>query len=180
MPIMTYYLYHWVPKDMEGDTLYPLNALKEMHPELYDKKAEKYSWRKQVMERKVWPLDCLWNDVLHFTAVHPADVKKAMEEAGDTERYETRCYQIDPKLLDPAKTTVLLYTHEPEKQYGPSDYATFDPDGLEPYTVIPEVTKEYYRKCFAEGKNPLVYPWVPHIFYKGSLGVKDLPIVTVD
>ena len=37
------YLYHWVPKDMRGDTLFSLNTLKEKHPVLYEKEASKHA-----------------------------------------------------------------------------------------------------------------------------------------
>ncbi len=79
---MKYYLYHWVPDDMIGDTLYPLNILKHTHPDLYTKKVSKYIGREKVMDQIIPILDCLWNDVLHFTAVHPKDVKDALIKAG--------------------------------------------------------------------------------------------------
>ncbi|MBI2087070.1 MAG: hypothetical protein HYT69_02770 [Candidatus Zambryskibacteria bacterium] len=65
------YLYHQIPKNMFGTLLYPLNVLKETHPEIYAEHAKKYVGREQLLTATVPPLNCLWNDVLHFTAIAP-------------------------------------------------------------------------------------------------------------
>lgn len=82
------YLYHWVPKDLQGDTLFPLNTLKEKYPDLYKKEASKYVGREQIMQDVLPILNCLWNDVLHFSAVHPSLVKEALFESGRTKPFE--------------------------------------------------------------------------------------------
>lgn len=176
---MKTYLYHWVPKDLEGDTLYPLNALKEHLPELYKKKSAKYEGREQVMDWFVPVLNCKWNDVIHLTAVHPQVVKDAMVEAGYKGNYQVTCYEIDPYSLDPKNTVVYLYIKEPKNgECYPEEFVPFDPDTVEQYAAIPQVTKDYYRTCLSEGRMPLAFPWVPHIFYKGPISVKGLRTVT--
>src|SRR5665213_119696 len=102
------YLYHMVPDDMQGNVLHPLNTLKHTHPDLYVTKAEKYTDREYVMEQFIPTLEAAWNDVLHFTAVNPVELKKALTEA-DMEPREMKFYQIDPTLLDPKQTTIYLY-----------------------------------------------------------------------
>jgi len=36
------WLYHWVPKNMQGNVLMPLNKLKKSHPKIYKEQAKKY------------------------------------------------------------------------------------------------------------------------------------------
>jgi len=103
-----HFLYHMVPEDMRGTVLHPLNSLKDQHPDLYVAKSAKYENRQHVMEQFLPTLEAAWNDVLHFTAVNPEELKRALVEAGMEPR-EMKFYQIDPSLLDPKLTTVYLY-----------------------------------------------------------------------
>jgi hypothetical protein len=42
-----------VPEDQIGTTLYPLNQLRDVQPELYKTKASKYDGREHIMERQI-------------------------------------------------------------------------------------------------------------------------------
>ena len=82
------YLYHKVSANMDGAVLHPLSTLKETHPELYVAHVAKYNGREHVMEQFIPTLGAKWNDVLHFTPIHPEELKKALVEAG-MEPHET-------------------------------------------------------------------------------------------
>lgn len=174
------YLYHSVPKHLQGSVLYPLNDLKERLPDVYEKEAGKYAGRGHIMQQRIPRLDCLWNDVLHFTAVHPRDVQRALAEAGRPEPWTQACYQVDPRLLDAAKAVVYLNSGPWKGSVAvASDFLPFDLEKLAEYAALPQTTREYYGRAYAEGKAPLLYVGVPHILYKGSLDIGGLPIVTV-
>jgi hypothetical protein len=177
--LMTY-LYHMVPADMTGNILYPLNLLKQTHPELYAVKVKKYQERTHVMEQSILPLNCLWNDVLHFTAIHPADIKAAMLEAGSKAAFRAQWFEIDPMLLDSALTTVYLHKHtNPKDMLAPSNFADFVPSELAQYAVVPERTKAHYRAAISRGQSPLAFYWAPHILYKGSLDTSLTRVIVV-
>lgn len=174
------YLYHFVPKDLEGAILYPLNTLKGKYPELYQKKANKYLGREKLMEQKIPILNCLWNDVLHFIAVHPLKVKNALAEAGKKDMSEWSVYQVDPDMLEAANTVVYLYAHTNEDEHwAESNFAPYHPAEVDKYSVIPQVTRDYYKKMLATEKRPLFFHRIPHILYRGSLNVANLPILKV-
>ncbi len=163
---------------MKGDTLYPLNILKDKYPEIYASGIEKYKGREQVMEWFIPNLNCFWNDVIHLTALHPKIVKEALVEAGYKGNYITRCYEIDPSILTVENTIVYLYKSEPEDgKFDPENFVEFKPKDIEQYAIIPQSTKEHYKRSIENGKMPLTFAWVPHIFFKGSVDVKDLNIV---
>lgn len=169
------YLYHWIPKGMRGDVLFPLNALKNIYPDLYELKAQKYVGREQIMLEKLPSLDCLWNDVLHLSAVHPSLLRQAYEEAGGMGVFDLDVFEIDPHLLDPKDTIVYLYKHTDIRgNFLPENFAAYDPDGLDQYSVVPQETKDYYKEMISHGKEPMLFHRVPHILYKGSINISGL------
>lgn len=173
------FLYHMVPADMQGTVLHPLNSLKDKNPELYLSKAEKYKDREHVMEQFIPTLECAWNDVLHFSAINPQELKQALVEAGMEPR-EMKFYQIDPSLLDPEQTTIYLYQEKASAdKMNPKNFAEYNPDTLGEHSVLSQMTKDYYKEKFSKGERPLLFVGVPHILHKGPIDVSDLPVIVV-
>ncbi len=160
---------------MQGDVLYPLNQLKDIHPEIYQQAAAKYEGRLQVMQQEIPPLHCLWNDVLHFSPIHPLDLQKALMEAGRTD-FHGEYYQVDASLFDPEKTTIFI-----DRDMTPTgrDFVAFSSEEIEKHRQVPQMTIEYYKEVFTRGGKPLLFVGIPHILLKDSLSVKGLPIVRV-
>ncbi|MDR3546937.1 MAG: hypothetical protein P4M11_01445 [Candidatus Pacebacteria bacterium] len=165
-----------VPGDQRGDILYPLNQLRDMHPELYEQYLKKYEGRESVLTQMIEPLDCLWNDVIFLTAVHPSMVKKAYEETGFKFDLPFRFYEIEPEALDPKRATVMLF---PEHRSEPNVYRPYSPANIDQYSEFPERTMAYYEAMFSEGVLPLLFLFIPHILYRGTLNVSNLRIIKV-
>jgi hypothetical protein len=164
------YIYHKLPEGMVGTILYPLNKLKDIYPSVFDKQKHKYDRREHVMLQRIPTLNCLWNDVLHFTAINPEDISKALDD-----NRKSRYYKIDARQLDPSLTSIYLYTKSGSVDEG--DFIPYDPDHVNRYTNLPQTTIEYYRKMLAENKRPLLYHLTPHILYKNSLDVSSAEII---
>jgi len=176
---MSHYLYHKVPPDLDGNILYPLNILRDTKPELYKIKSAKYEGRQQIMTRTIPILNCLWNDVLHLTAVHPKTLADTLSEAGRIHAPMT-FYEIDPSLLNHDQTIVYLYREREKMLHVPvEEFIPFKTADLESYSLIPKFTKEYYRECYTANLRPLLYHGVPHILYKRTINITNLPIITV-
>ncbi|MFZ2804551.1 MAG: hypothetical protein WA001_04990 [Patescibacteria group bacterium] len=174
------HLYHAVPPNMQGTVLYPLNVLKEKMPEVYKLEVRKYDGREQTLTDRIPTLGCLWNDVLHFTAVPPADLQKALMESGRPEMFHKTFFQIDPHLLDPHQTTIYLYEYsDAERKSNPDSYAPYNAGDIKGCSGIPDVTREYFKDRFKSRKKPLLYYRVPHILYHGALDVTDILRVSV-
>src|SRR5262245_55380278 len=107
----TVYLYHWVPADLRGHILYPLNQLKSIYPSLYIIEAAKYQNRESLMRVRLPILDCLWNDVLHFSPVHPSKIQQALAEAGFA-RKQRRYFKIDPLEKEFNATNAVIFLHQ--------------------------------------------------------------------
>ena len=164
-------LYHIKPNDMKGDTLYPLNCLKNIYPRKYKKEVKKYQDRKFVTEYKIPTLNCLWNDVLHLVTVPPSKIKNAYEQAGgDISTLEW--YKIDLNQIDVENTAVYLYSQkDKENVLVANDFEPFDPKKIDTYKKIPKETINYYKKKISNNEKPLLFHGIPHILYKGTIDV---------
>ncbi len=174
------FVYHRVVKDFRGTTLYPLNRLKEIYPDAYAEHVKKYAGRERLLESPIPPLHCLWNDVLHFTAVHPKTLSKNLEGAGfDTSTMELSrtWFQIPVSLFEPENTTTCLYRRDAGIVPRLRDFQPFDPGRMEEYRKVPPETLAYYKEKFDAGERPLLFHLVPHILYKGNLDIRNLDTV---
>ena len=172
------FIYHMVPEDMREKTLYPLNILKEKFPDLYKKKNEKYLGRENVKKEKIPFLNCLWNDVLHFTAIHPSKFSRELKKAGLSPK-KIEWYKVDTKFLEPNKTLIYLYKHRKNKKSftDEENFTKFESRKVARFKEIPKRTSQYYKEMYKKGKRPfevLLFHFVPHILYKGNLSVRGL------
>lgn len=172
---MKNYLYHKVPEKMEGNILFPLNTVKEILPSIYAQAVSKYEGRGRVMRKVIPGLNCLWNDVIHLTAVQPVELKKALVGAGMPGSKVLEFYQIDPDIFDPENTIVYLYLDDHVET--PGNFVPFVSDEVGLYSKIPQATLDHYKETTRE--NRFVHYRVPHILYKGTIDISQCPIVRV-
>ena len=172
------YLYHHVPNDMVGTVLYPLNQLKNIYPEQYDKKVKKYEGREQLLETEIPTLHCLWNDVIHLTAVPPEKLREKLALAGIV-RPPTSWFKIPVSKIVGDDSTAFIYRLDKNLDPQLKDYESFNPERMNIYATVPKETLEYYKEMNEQGKNPLLFNFIPHILYKGTIETKDLEKITV-
>ena len=160
---------------MQGDILFPLNTLKETAPKIYSEHVKKYIGREKIMKDRLPIINCLWNDVLHLSAIHPSQIKQALKEAGLTDPFDVEYFEVDPSLLNTANTIVYLYKNDTyEDKFREDNYISYDLDSIDEYSKLPQQTTDYYKEMIAQGKKPLLYHKVPHILFKGTLDISEL------
>lgn len=71
---MSQFVYHFKPKGMSSNRLFPLNRLKDIYPAAYEEHIKKYKGREHLLKEEIEPLGCLWNDVLHLSPINPQRV----------------------------------------------------------------------------------------------------------
>lgn len=167
------YLYHAVPGDLKDDKLYPLNTLKEKHPDLYTAKNAKYEGREEVTQQSIPLLDCLWNDVIFLTAVHPQTLLDAYRKAGGNVDHSLQYFQIDVDSLQKENLVVAIYTGDAYQK----TYELYNADNIKEYSTIPDRTIDYFVEQLQQGQLPLYYAYIPHVIYKGAIDTKGLHIV---
>jgi len=175
-------LYHLLPDDLRGDMLHPLNRLRDLHPDLYARYTKKYRHRKELMERRVPGLNCLWNDVLHLSPVSPALIRDAKLEFGLGWPEGGRAVAvIDPQRhgLTPDNTSVWLSpAHEKgDVTASVAEWATYSHAFVMANTHMPEQTLAHYRSSKANGHPTFLFVGIPHVLHRGSIDLRDVEIV---
>ena len=169
------FLYHLVPKNMQGHLLLPLNQLKNSHPDIYKEANKKYIGRESLMKVIIPTLDCLWNDVLHFSPVHPELIHAALAELGKD--FHAKYFKIPAEIFAPEKTIFYLNGEIPKMDQ--RNWLPYESALVLKYTEMPELTKIYYKEKLEKNEHPLLYAKIPHILYKGSLDTKNLERIMV-
>lgn len=174
------YLYHLVPKNLTGSVLYPLNTLEQKFPNQYADYAKKYTGREILTRQLIPPLDCLWNDVLHFSPVHLRLIREGLLTAGFEPR-PMQWFEADPIALafNQNNTTIYLYTPKDRLDFTKmaNDFQLFDHELLEEFSTLPTATLAYYQESKKENRFPLLFHRVPHILYRGSLLLQSLRVI---
>jgi hypothetical protein len=177
------YIYHRVPTNLKGETLYPLNTLKNIYPDIYANETSKYAGREYVKEQRISLFDnALWNDVIFFVAVDPNKIYEARREAGWSDLKPQKYFKIDPRNLDQSKLGIFLFrTTADPTDYSSDDFEAYNYDELNLYTKIPESTKEYFKHEFEAGEPyiKLFYRYIPHVLYYGEINIANTEIITV-
>ena len=157
-----------------------IHALKERGHAVMVTLKTKDILKKHLLKHQIPILGCLWNDVLHFSAVHPGEIKKSLIEAGDKKEFKLRYFQVDPKLLKSESTIVYLYAHaDVRDKLNEVNFVSYAPDEAAKYSSMPQATKDYYKETIEKGGRPLLYHRIPHILYKGNLDITDLPVISI-
>ncbi|VAW39409.1 hypothetical protein MNBD_CHLOROFLEXI01-186 [hydrothermal vent metagenome] len=178
---MTNFLYHRLPNDLVGSYLYPLNQLQTKFPAVYDRQVKKYSGREQLLQRKIPILNCLWNDVLHFSPVHPSSIRDAVLAAG-FKKFSTHWLQIDPEIAGMSPHNAVIYLYSPRQEGSPPNIEDFLPFSLTQFSQLdglPEAATSYYREMREAGKQPLLFHLIPHVLYRGVIHLPEATIIEV-
>ena len=170
-------VYHFVPHNLTGNILYPLNVLKDKHPDLYAAHARKYQGRQHLMTTKMPILDCLWNDVLHFSPVHPGTIRDALIKTGH--RWQSTCwFVINTKTCNFTADNSIFYF--PGKTPSWRHFKPFDTGKIAGMRNLTEETITYYEQCARDNKRPLLFAHIPHILYKGNIQLDIADRIQVD
>jgi hypothetical protein len=172
------FIWHRRTNKFTGETIYPLNQLRELHPELAMHAQQKYVGREFLLEKRIEPLNCLWNDVIHLSPMHPQKAYAKLRELGMSIP-ETNFFEIPVASLDP-RNAILLKTHNrPTPVIDATDFLEFNIKNLEQQTEFPQVTLEHYKDFLAKGRSPFVFVGIVHVLYRGPISVVGVNIIKI-
>jgi len=173
-----------VPKNMNGDTLIPLNKIKLLDSELYKQYAKKYydhPERPKLLEKEIPKLNCLWNDVIHFLPLHPNLVYDALRTIGVKVKTDLMFYKISTKNLVNNMNVVYLYRKEnyigPSAKINSKDVHFIEIEEYEEITELPIDTLNYYGEENMKGNKFGMFPFIPHILSLGEVSVLDSEVI---
>jgi hypothetical protein len=164
---------------MVGTALYPLNELARVDRDAWERERAKYKGREDVLDLRIPLLNCLWNDVLHLSPVHPTTIATELADVG-LEPLRRRFFEIHPLDLDPTRTVVLLNRRaSTEEPLDASQWKPFDPAAIDALSTFNDASRRYYRRCADAGTRPLLWGFLPHVLYRGHLETRTLSIVEI-
>lgn len=169
------YLYHFMPKHMQGTVLYPLAIMKNKLPDVYKSQIAKYTGREHILKTNIPPLGT-WVDVIHLSPIDPRQVMYELNIAGADTDFDWNAFRIDADTLERSKL-VIMTTYKDHGAYKRT-FHPFTENNYRQHNTVPELTKEYYRKCIATNEQPLTYGGAPHVFYKGEIDTTNVEIIS--
>jgi hypothetical protein len=177
-------LCHLMPSPMIGETLYPLNTLKHLAPEAYERHRQKYEGRESLLERPIPPLNCLWNDVLHLSPAHPALMRDARRKLGLPWPAKGRQVGIvDPeKLRITVENTVISLNRDTRKvalRKSAEPFLPFDAALLGDLAQMPDRAIRYLKNIKRTGEPAFLFVGIPHVLYRGTIQLSDITVITV-
>ena len=178
--IISHWLYHRVPDPIVGDTLYPLNRLDRIYPEVAAKEKRKYDLRKNLVAVRLPILNCLWNDVIHLSPLHPSKIKESLIKAGCLQQAPRRSYfVIDPQSLEPGGAVFFRHSKDTNGNYDflAEDFSLFESSRYRELESVPEEQLAYFIQMRNEGKKPLLWARTSHVLFQGEIKIKDVEIV---
>lgn len=180
---MTEYMYHMVPSYIHGTVLHPLNQLKVLMPDVYEAAVMKYlpnlkrgrQDRTSLLERKIAYLGCRWNDVVHSSAVHPKDLKILWRSGKLLHPQPLRMYAIPIDMLDVRK--IVIYMRTTDTHFRQGDFEAFNLKRYAKHQEVSDRIREKYRDM-ATTKGPrLLFSFIPHVLYCGSIDINGLEVI---
>jgi hypothetical protein len=155
-------VYHLIPESIRGRTLYPLNRLKNLFPDIYEKENGKYQGRESTREIYIEPLRCYWGDVVFLC---PVPTKLIQERQRMKGRGPLRFYEIETDDLIQTRLAVGLFHFVPFK---PGEEHT------RPYSKF----EGAFEEAMETGNHPpFLFLGLPHVVYKGEIDISRCSVV---
>lgn len=179
------FLYHMVPKDLIGDTLYPMDSLREISLKLHDdalKKYEDHPQRKALPQRVLKKLNVAQSKVLHFSPIHPNLMYKALCSIFPESNPSSKYFAIPIERIRGLPTikfdmnctgNYIFGEDEPEEMF---EFVT-----PETYQILKEVPPEaitFCRSWQVQGKKwAPIMARIPHIMVQGPVSIRNCQII---
>ncbi len=170
-------LFHVTSLPVVDGWLHPLNELKRTNQPLYDHYVQKYHGREYIRQRRIPILNCEWSDVVFLSAVNPQVVVETIRQLGG-QSSPLRYYELSGHSFESDKCLIWLY--EQEDYTDLSQYVQFTPSLIARYSALPDRAVEYYRATIASQKPTLLYQFVPHFLYRGSIWVGNQNVLSTE
>lgn len=175
-------LYHRVPREIVGSVLYPLNDLKRIYPDMAGCHLKKYESRLELTKQTIPTKGWLWNDVIHFSPVHPEKVVSALVSSGFSRSEKSTWYELDPRDFNFNRKNSIVFLHNKQKAgcaLEETEFEEYDISRIALYSEVPEATYQYFEDSIKRGVNPLMFGGIPHVLYRGTVNISKVRRIQV-
>jgi len=189
-------VWHGVPRDMVGQTIFPLGQLRAVDASLYDLQKAKYAGREQVLDYRIPLLDRGFLDTVHCSSVHPHAIYRARREAGCDMPVRSESgwgiglafeIPLERILVHPTAwyswrtPWVNGYPYSDVPATPPSEeFEVFEPLRYSPLPDVPDLHRTYLAQMRQQQRRPLMFVHIPHVLVAGPIDVAGCRIVRWD
>lgn len=175
------FLYHARPPDMRDATLFPLNRLRDAHPDLYRRARRKYDGREALRELRIPLLDVLWGDAVHLAPVHPFRLAAAWRVTGlSSPAWERSFFRIPVERIVRPAVWFESGALAADGSLPAEAVSRFDPTRYRELDGPPAPYLDYLRERQAGGRPPRPFAYVPHVLVAGPVDVARVDLVRAD
>ena len=174
------YIYHLKPEPMLGNSLIPLNQM-DRDSDLYKEHVKKYEGRETLMKKTLPKLNCLWNDVVQFSAIDPQILLNELVKLQPNMKLKRFEYYKIHKNEILKNYNAVIYTADNSRVKGDrspineNEVVIFDGSYAE-LTEIPKKTKEVWSESILSPGALLWFPFVPHIFINEQVSIEEAQV----
>ena len=166
---------------MQGDVLYPLNALRTLYPDVYARGREKYAGREVLLELRIPILDVLWNDALHLSSFHPSQLAAAWRSAGlPPEVWDDEFFEIPIDRIAADRAVVFGAGALLGDSLEAADVVPFDAAAFRNPDEPPPPYHKFLRQRRESGRPARPFAYLPHILVAAQIDVAGVPVVRAD
>lgn len=171
-------LYHLLPSTFVGETLHPLNQLRQLHPAAAAHALRRFRGREDLLERRVPPLGCARQDTVSLSVVPPQVLVALLHDLGVP--WQPRTWvAVHPSSLEPARAVVYPSRRRtPFRPETDEDFAPYDPATVLEYQTT-ALTREDWQQAQQKGTGVLLFSSVPSVLYQGAINITHAPRVVV-
>lgn len=179
------FIYHMVPKNMDGEILFPLSDLKNHSVKTYEREVKKYDdhpKRKELPKRILKKLNCPQEEVLHFSPIHPHLMFMGLKSIFPDWNYSSLFYEIPIERIgslpaiyfDMNKTGSYVFGEdEPEEMF-----EIITPQTYQILTSLPVEALEFYNQWKERGERGApAMGRIPHVMVRGRVSIFDCQII---
>lgn len=179
------FLYHMVPKEMVGETLYPLADLKSRILGAHEREIKKYDdhpKRKMLPQRLVKKIGCRQEEVLHFCPIHPHLIFSGLKSIFPDWSKSVLFYEIpidsicglSAVCFDMNKTGKYVFGEdEPEELF-----ERVTPENYQILKSLPKEALDFYQQWKDRGERGAPFMGrVPHVMVQGHVSVAGCRVI---
>ena len=176
------YVYTIYRKDFVGNILFPLNEMKEKegYTHVFARENKKYEGREKLKELVIPTLQCLWNDVVFLSPLHPNAIYKELVKIG-YQVSEINFLKIPVDILKNKRVTCFYIPSEPllpslDHTFSEEQFTRFDCAHYSELKELPKRTSDYFHNVFdstCPAKLPLRFHHIPHVLCQDSINISD-------
>jgi len=172
---------------MHGSVLYPLNELKKTLPAVYQIQSKKYEGREWLFEKRISILNCLWNDVLHFSPIHPQIIldtwrKEGLYKDSETGEKEISAFKVPSELISDTSTVCFQSFNFDISSYDPKrdKFWAYESASYREQVEVHTDQIKIWVSDQANGRRLFWFSHTMHILAKQALDITSCEIVTAN